>query len=41
MTCLDIKTGKGPVWAHLVICNGRMYIRHGEFLYVYDVRQKA
>jgi len=32
------KGGKGEAWAHLVICGGRLYIRHGEFLYVYDVR---
>ena len=35
------KGGKGPAWAHLVICNGRLYVRHGEFLYVYDVRDKG
>ena len=35
------KGGKGPAWAHLVICNGRLYIRHGEFIYVYDVRQNG
>jgi len=35
------KGGKGPAWAHLVICNGRLYIRHGEFLYVYDVKRKV
>ena len=35
------KGGKGAAWAHLVICNGRLYIRHGEFLYVYDVREKG
>ena len=32
------KDGKGQAWAHLVICGGRLYIRHGEFLHVYDVR---
>ncbi len=31
------KGGKGPAWAHMVICNGRLYIRHDQFLYVYDV----
>jgi len=30
--------GKGPSWAHPVICGGRLYIRHGEFLYAYDIR---
>jgi outer membrane protein assembly factor BamB len=32
--------GEGPVWAHPVVCGGRLYIRHGEFLYAYDVRSK-
>jgi outer membrane protein assembly factor BamB len=30
--------GKGPTWAHPVVCNGRLYIRHGNFLYCYDVK---
>jgi len=29
--------GRGPTWAHPVVCNGRLYIRHGDFLYCYDV----
>jgi len=33
--------GQGPAWAHPVICAGRMYLRHGNFLYAYDVRQSA
>jgi len=32
--------GKGPVWAHPVVCGGRLYLRHGEFLYAYDVRAR-
>lgn len=32
--------GAGPVWAHPVVCGGRLYIRHSDFLYVYDVRSK-
>ncbi|MDP6046066.1 MAG: PQQ-binding-like beta-propeller repeat protein [Phycisphaerae bacterium] len=32
------KGGKGSAWAHMVICNGRLHVRHGEFLYVYDVK---
>lgn len=32
------KGGRGPVWAHPVVCGGRLYIRHGDFLYAYDVR---
>jgi len=32
---------EGPVWAHPVVCGGRLYLRHGEFLYAYDVRGGA
>jgi outer membrane protein assembly factor BamB len=32
------KGGKGNSWAHPVVCGGRLYIRHGDFLYAYDVR---
>lgn len=32
------KEGKGPTWAHPVVCGGRLYLRHSNFLYVYDVR---
>ncbi len=30
--------GRGPTWAHPVVCDGRLYIRHGEMLFVYEVR---
>jgi outer membrane protein assembly factor BamB len=30
--------GEGPSWAHPVVCGGRLYIRHGDFLYAYDIR---
>ncbi len=32
--------GKGPSWAHPVVCGGRLYIRHGDFLYAFDVRER-
>jgi outer membrane protein assembly factor BamB len=32
--------GKGPTWAHPVVCGGRLYIRHGDFLYCYDVKEQ-
>jgi len=32
------KGGKGPTWAHPVVCGGHLYLRHGNFLYTYDVR---
>ena len=31
--------GEGPAWAHPVICGGRLYLRHSDLLYCYDVRQ--
>lgn len=31
--------GKGKTWAHPVVCGGRLYLRHGNFLYAYDVRK--
>jgi outer membrane protein assembly factor BamB len=30
----------GPAWAHPVICGGRLYLRHSDLLYCYDVRQR-
>ena len=30
--------GQGRVWAHPVVCDGRLYIRHGDKLYVYNVK---
>lgn len=33
------KQGKGPSWAHPVICDGRLYVRHSQYLYVYDIRK--
>ena len=29
--------GEGPAWAHPVVCGKRLYIRHGTFLYCYDI----
>lgn len=29
---------EGPTWAHPVVCGGRLYIRHSDKLYAYDVR---
>ena len=31
--------GNNPHWAHPVIVNGRLYIRHGNSLMVYDIRK--
>jgi outer membrane protein assembly factor BamB len=32
--------GKGPTWAHPVVCGGRLYIRHADYLYAYDAQAK-
>ncbi|MHC4398097.1 MAG: PQQ-binding-like beta-propeller repeat protein [Planctomycetota bacterium] len=32
--------GEGFTWAHPVVCGGRLYVRHSDFLYVYDVRAR-
>jgi outer membrane protein assembly factor BamB len=32
-----ITKGKGPFWAHPSIAEGRLYLRHGEYLMVYDI----
>ncbi|MDR1960479.1 MAG: PQQ-like beta-propeller repeat protein [Planctomycetaceae bacterium] len=31
---------EGPTWAHPVVCGGKLYIRHAQYLYCFDVRQK-
>ncbi|MFC1718081.1 PQQ-binding-like beta-propeller repeat protein [Candidatus Poribacteria bacterium] len=35
------KDSKGTAWAHPVVCGGRLYLRHGDFLYAYGVRLEA
>ena len=30
--------GNGMHWAHPVVCNGRLYIRHGDALLAYDIK---
>jgi len=30
--------GRGQYWAHPVVCGGRLYVRHGERLFAYDIR---
>jgi outer membrane protein assembly factor BamB len=33
-------TGEGPAWAHPVIHDGKLYLRHGDVLGCYDLRKK-
>jgi outer membrane protein assembly factor BamB len=34
------KGGEGMYWAHPVVCGGRLYIRHADKIFVYDVNKK-
>jgi outer membrane protein assembly factor BamB len=31
--------GRGPSWAHPVVCGGRLYLRYDDFLHCYDIRR--
>lgn len=33
------REGEGPYWAHPVVYGGRLYLRHSDKLYAYDIRQ--
>jgi outer membrane protein assembly factor BamB len=35
-----VTRGSGPHWAHPVVANGVLYLRHGEAFLAYDVRQQ-
>jgi len=35
-----VEAGSGPYWAHPVIHNGVLYLRHGEALMAYDIKEK-
>jgi len=31
--------GRGPHWAHPVVCDGRLFIRHSETLFAHQLRE--
>jgi outer membrane protein assembly factor BamB len=33
--------GMGPYWAHPVVCGGRLYVRHTDKLFVYDISKDS
>ncbi len=35
-----LKGGAGPHWAHPFIADGKLFIRHGDVLFVYNIREK-
>ncbi len=38
VSTFKVTQGDGPHWAHLVVANGRLYVRHGDALVCYNVR---
>ncbi|MHC4646207.1 MAG: outer membrane protein assembly factor BamB family protein [Planctomycetota bacterium] len=40
VSSFEIRKGAGSHWGHPAISNGRLYIRHGDALMVYDIRQR-
>jgi len=40
ISSFKITMGKGEHWAHPVVCNGRLYIRHGDVLMAFDIKKK-
>jgi outer membrane protein assembly factor BamB len=38
VSSFQITLGEGKFWAHPSIADGRLYLRHGEFLMAYDIR---
>ncbi len=38
VSSFQVKKGTGPFWAHPFIANGRLYIRHGDVLMVFDIK---
>lgn len=34
----DMSKGRGPYWAHPAISDGRLYLRHGGYVFAFDVR---
>ena len=40
VSSFNFKGGSGPYWAHPVIHNGVLYLRHGDALMAYDIKEK-
>ena len=40
ISSFKITKGAGPYWAHPVISDGKLYIRHGNALMAYDITNK-
>jgi outer membrane protein assembly factor BamB len=40
ISSFQVKKGDGPYWSHPVINNGRLFVRHGDYLAVYSIKAK-
>ena len=40
ISAFKVPYGTDQHWAHLVISSGRLFVRHGNSLMVYDIRKK-
>ena len=38
ISSFKLKGGSGPYWSHPFIANGKMYLRHGDVLFVYNIK---
>jgi outer membrane protein assembly factor BamB len=39
VSSFSVSKGDGPYWAHPVICKGRLFVRHGNYLAVYSLKE--
>jgi hypothetical protein len=37
----EIRSDRGRIWTHPVICDGRLYLRDQNFVYCYDIRDSS
>jgi hypothetical protein len=38
ISSFKLQGGSGPYWSHPFIANGNLYLRHGEVLFVYNIK---
>jgi hypothetical protein len=38
ISTFKVEDGAGPHWAHPAIYNGMLFIRHGDVLMIYDIK---
>lgn len=38
ISSFKLQGGTGPFWSHPFIANGKLYLRHGDVLFVYNIK---